>query len=135
MKISDLLDAGYKLNSKIELQKPGLFLWGKFMHGDADAYSQESTLIPSIEILTSLYKFLTTIWNEKDFRMDKHGRKELEDYFYSVVGEDWRKEYLYDRFLDWWPHDITCDGYRASLETFWVIFIDEQGQEYKVEKI
>lgn len=132
MQISDLLDAGYKATSKVELKKPGLYLWGEFMHGDADHYSKESTEVPSVETLNALVLMLQTVMETKDYRFDKHHYRKWEEYFYSVVGEKWKEEYLYDHFLDWWPRDITCDDYRASLESWWIIFVDESGQEYKV---
>lgn len=129
-----LLESGYLITSNYVPKKAGLFLWGEFMHGDADHYSKELMQIPSVEILDAFVKFLKCLQDSKNYRMEKRGQ-DVEEYFYSIVGEKWKEEYLYDHFVDWWPHDITCDDYRASLESWWIIFVDEDGHEYKVSKL
>lgn len=138
MEISELLDAGYKASARVELKRPGLYLWGEFMHGDADAYTKEQWKMGSLEELEAIISYIDWIKAnfthnaEIDYRRSSYDKREKD--FYHVVGEKWKKDYLWDGLLDWWPSDITYDGIQASLQGCWIVFVDSSGLEYLVEK-
>jgi len=134
-----LLESGYALTSVNEKRKPGMYLWGEFMHGDADAYTKECISLETIEELEGILKYL--VWRDSmshnveiDYRTSSDYDKKEKD-FYAQAGEEFREDDLWDGVLDWWPNDVTYNDISASLQKTWVIFVDEDGKEYSVTKI
>lgn len=133
-----LLESGYRLTALKVARNAGLYLIGEFMHGDADAYTKSDLEIESLEELEAIGKYLD--WrnqkaNNSDISYRQRGNyQEYEKDFYSVVGEEWRKDYLWEGISDWWERDVTSGGdIHAELKKTTLIYSDGQ-HEWEVKK-
>lgn len=138
MNKDEIFSAGYMLTKIVEKKPQGLFLWGEFMHGDADHYTKDYLALASMEELQGVLKYIAWVnaMNhnaEIDYRV-KTSYDQKENDFYKIVGEEFRENGLWDGVMDWWPRDVTYDGIRASLQKTWIIFSDESG-EYTVKEL
>lgn len=132
MNKDELLKAGFILTTVEKPTKTGLFLVGEFSHGDADHDSKEEMDIESVEELKAVLTYLkwrqdTFSWNGDITYRQKAGYDKMEEDFYSVAGEQWRSEYLWDGVSDWWSRDVTSGGgMDARLDSYEVIFYDDK---------
>jgi hypothetical protein len=135
MNKEELLQDGYRLTAISNVRKSGLYLLGKFMHGDADAYTEEEMPIESLAELVALGKYFD--WRNQmphNAEISDRQRGMSEEKFYELVGREWKEDYLWDGLIDWWPRDVTSGGdIHASLEKTWLIYSDGQ-HEWRVEK-
>lgn len=125
--LKKLEENNYALAGEVIPQpKTGLYLYGEFMSGDADHYEESFRCVESWEELEAFLRWfdlLDSMHHNAEISY-RTGRNWNEDNFYALVGEEWRKEYLWDALLDWWPYDVTYDSVPAKLEKYWLKYYD-----------
>lgn len=131
----DLLQNNFLMTALKPARKAGLYLMGKFMHGDADAYTENVLELESFEELEALEKYFA--WrNTMHYNAEISDRQKgmSDEKFYELVGREWEEEFLWDGLIDWWDMDVTSGGdIHASLEKIWLIFSDGE-HEWEVKK-
>lgn len=124
--LAKLAENGYVLKGeKITPPKAGLYLYGKFMHGDADHYNTSEWVMDYWEELQAIltwFEFLDSMNHNAEISFRQRGWNE--EAFYEKVGIGFKDEYLWDGLLDWWPRDITYSDIRAKLEKYWLKYFD-----------
>lgn len=115
----------------------------KFMHGDADLYTEGKIRMKSRDDLNDFYavvdKYFSWGWNERIERMGKNAELRQMPEFWLFTGAESKEEYETDEHPEWWddfwPMDAVYDsGYRTMLDTWWVNFYDDDGVKYLVER-
>lgn len=132
---TELIQKNFRLTALNSVRKPGLYLVGEFMHGDADTDTTQDWEMESVEEWYAVKKYLEwrrTFHHNADISYRQKG--ESEDDFYAQTGEEWRSSYLWDGLIDWWDRDVTSDGdIRASLEDYYLVYSDGE-HEWRVSK-
>lgn len=122
------LITGMAIAAKNPKNAYGVYL--EFMHGDADGYTEERIAV-----------------FQADTKVDRNGNA-LEDCIGLMrrIEELDRQCYLrkeedrllslphYEKFIDYWPGDNTCDGqYPAAFDGWYVRYYDAAGNEFEVD--
>lgn len=131
--LRDLTDLGYKLQLIVDKKiSSGLFLIGNFEFGDADGEKESMVMveISDIKPIDEYLKYLSAMsWNENiDYRRKPNLYREVD--FYTVVGEEYRENYLWDSVCDWWLTD-PFSQYPARLGSYQFEY-HANGQRWKV---
>ena len=100
----------------------------EFMHGDADAYTEERIAVFPADTKTNKVGTLEECVNLM---------KRIEELDSQCYLRDNKDRLLtlpkYEDFIDSWPGDSTCDyQYPASFDGYYIRYYDENGHEYEV---
>lgn len=97
-----------------------------FMHGDADGYTTNSFQFQTEEEVLGFQRELKILSDMDVQEPDFESAAKLLGYSAEDVS------YM---FYDIFPHDITCDNYRAQYDFCTVFYVDSENRRMKLVKI
>jgi len=102
----------------------------KSMHGDADAYTEQTRLLSTIDDVIQYIKFLSTVWTMtgdeyNDSEVRKAVKESAEELDIPGHGED--------MWMDLVDFDQTRNSSYAAVDEIWVTYFNSRGVEFTVE--
>jgi len=102
----------------------------KSMHGDADAYTEQSKLVETTRDVKNYIKFLTTVWIMAG---DEYNNNEVRKAVALAATELDLDGHGEDLWMDMVKFDQTNDENYACVDEIWVTYFDYHGIEFKVD--